>query len=103
MNHFCKFLMRITNAHIICALSRENLMSTARRSKKAVNVSISADLLQAARNCEINLSATLEAAVEHELRQLRKREWLEQNENGIQAYNPHLEEQGAFSDCLRTF
>jgi antitoxin CcdA len=62
-------------------------MSTACRSKKAVNVSISADLLQAARNGEINLSATLKAAVEHELRQLRKREWLEQNVNAIQAYN----------------
>jgi antitoxin CcdA len=78
-------------------------MSSARRSKKAVNVSISADLLQAARNSELNLSATLEAAVVHELRQLRKREWLEQNENAIQAYNRDVEEQGAFSDGLRTF
>jgi antitoxin CcdA len=78
-------------------------MSSTRRSKKAVNVSISADLLQAARNKELNLSATLEAAVAHELRQLRKREWLEQNENAIQAYNRDVEEQGAFSDGLRTF
>jgi len=78
-------------------------MSTVRRSKKAVNVSISADLLQAARNGEINLSATLEAAVEHELCQLRKREWLEQNENAIQAYNRDVEGHGAFSDGLRTF
>jgi antitoxin CcdA len=81
----------------------EQRMSTARRNKRAVNVSISADLLQAARNNELNLSATLEAAVEHELRQLRKREWLEQNENAIQAYNSDVEEQGAFSDGLRTF
>jgi antitoxin CcdA len=81
----------------------EHRMSTARRSKKAVNVSISADLLRAARNGEINLSATLEAAVKHELRQLRKREWLEQNESAIQAYNRDVEEQGAFSDGLRTF
>jgi antitoxin CcdA len=81
----------------------EPQMPTARRSKKAVNVSISADLLQAARNGEINLSATLEAAVEYELRQLRKREWLEQNEIAIQAYNRDVEEQGAFSDGLRTF
>jgi antitoxin CcdA len=81
----------------------EHEMSIARRRKKAVNVSISADLLQAARNSELNLSATLEAAVEHELRQLRKREWLEQNESAIQAYNREVEEQGAFSDGLRTF
>jgi antitoxin CcdA len=81
----------------------EHQMATPRRSKKAVNVSISADLLQAARNSELNLSATLEAAVEHELRQLRKREWLEQNENAIQSYNRDVEEHGAFSDGLRTF
>jgi antitoxin CcdA len=81
----------------------EHQMSSARRRKKAVNVSISADLLQAARGSELNLSATLEAAVEHELRQLRKREWLEQNENAIQAYNSDVEELGAFSDGLRTF
>ncbi len=78
-------------------------MSKARSNKKAVNLSISADLLQAARNSELNLSATLEAAVEHELRQLRKREWLEQNENAIQAYNRDVEERGVFSDGLRTF
>jgi antitoxin CcdA len=78
-------------------------MSTARRSKKAVNVSISADLLDAARKSDLNLSATLEAAVEHELRVLRKREWLEQNQTAMQAYNRDVEEQGAFSDHLRTF
>src|ERR1700722_2645418 len=99
--------MRRRNAHILCAcymgLEMEPRMPTARRSKKAVNVSISADLLQAARNGEINLSAPLEAAVERDLRQLRKREWLEQNENAIQAYNRDVEEHGAFSDGLRTF
>ena len=78
-------------------------MSIARRIKKAVNVSISADLLQAARNSKINLSATLEEAIEHELRQLRKREWLEENEAAIRAYNRDVEEQGVFSDGLRTF
>ncbi len=96
-------LMRITDAHTICALRMEGSMSIARRGKKAVNVSISSDLLQSARDKEINLSATLEAAVEHELRRLRNREWLEQNGNAIQAYNRDVEERGTFSDGLRTF
>jgi antitoxin CcdA len=78
-------------------------MSIARRGKIAVNLSISSDLLQSARDKEINLSATLEAAVEHELRRLRKSEWLEQNGNAIQAYNRDVEEHGTFSDGLRTF
>jgi antitoxin CcdA len=81
----------------------ENHMSTVRSGKKAVNVSISADLLQAARASEINLSATLEAAVEHELRLLRRREWLQQNAAAIEAYNRDVEDHGTFSDGLRTF
>jgi antitoxin CcdA len=81
----------------------ENPMSTVRSGKKAVNVSISADLLRDARKRDINLSATLEAAVEHELRLLRRREWLEQNGEAIEAYNRDVEEHGLFSDGLRTF
>jgi antitoxin CcdA len=95
--------MRIKYAHILCVLSMENPMAIARSAKKAVNVSISVDLLQAARKSEINLSATLEAAVEQQLKQLRKREWLEQNGDAIQAYNRDIEEHGAFSDGLRAF
>jgi antitoxin CcdA len=81
----------------------ENPMSTARNGKKAVNVSISTDLLHDARKRGINLSAKLEAAVEHELRLLRRREWLEQNGEAIEAYNRDVEEHGLFSDGLRTF
>jgi antitoxin CcdA len=75
----------------------------ARGIKKAVNVSISAELLQAARDRSINLSAALEAAVENELRQSRKSEWLERNADAINAYNNDVEEHGAFSDGLRSF
>ena len=78
-------------------------MSTVRRGKKAVNVSISAELLQAARNSAINLSATLEAAIVHELRLLRRREWLEQNGDAINAYNRDVEEHGTYGDGIRTF
>jgi antitoxin CcdA len=81
----------------------ENSMPTVRSGKKAVNVSISADLLHDARERDINLSATLEAAVEHELRLLRRREWSEQNGEAIEAYNRDVEEHGLFSDGLRTF
>ena len=80
-----------------------NLMPAIRNAKKAVNVSISADLLQAARASEINLSATLEAAIGRELRLLRTREWLNQNAEAIEAYNRDVEENGVFSDGLRTF
>ena len=78
-------------------------MSGARRAKKAVNVSIPADLLEAARTNEINLSATLAAAIEQSLRQLRREAWLAQNANGIEAYNRDVEQRGTFGDTLRGF
>lgn len=78
-------------------------MSKVGTRRRAVNVSISAELLQAARNSKINLSATLEVAIGRELRLIRMREWLEQNSGAIEAYNLEVEERGTFSDGLRTF
>jgi antitoxin CcdA len=73
------------------------------RPKKAVNVSIPADLLSAARAEAINLSATLETAIEQELRNRRRQKWLERNAAGISAYNLDVEAHGVFSDGLRSF
>jgi len=78
-------------------------MSVLRRAKKAVNVSIPAELLEAARTYDINLSATLEAAIEQQLRSRRREEWLEHNAAGIAAYNRDVEEGGVFGDTLRSF
>ena len=73
------------------------------RPKKAVNVAISAELLEAARVCGINISATLEAALVQRLRELRREQWLAQNAASIDAYNRDVEEHGVFSDSERSF
>jgi antitoxin CcdA len=78
-------------------------MTSPQRAKKAVNVSISADLLEAARSRDINLSATLESALEDRLRQRRRDEWLANNGDSIEAYNRDVEKRGMFGDSLRTF
>ena len=78
-------------------------MAPPQRAKKAVNVSISSDLLEAARNQDINLSATLEAALEGQLRRRRRDEWLAANGDSIEAYNRDVEKRGAFGDTLRGF
>jgi antitoxin CcdA len=78
-------------------------MPAAKSVKKAANLSISADLLLAARSNGINLSATLESAIAHKLRELGRLKWLEQNGAAIQAYNRDIEEHGTFSDGLRMF
>ncbi|HWJ06177.1 MAG TPA: type II toxin-antitoxin system CcdA family antitoxin [Steroidobacteraceae bacterium] len=72
-------------------------------SKKAVNLSVDAELLRAARERDINLSATLERALEAALRQHRREVWLAENRPAIAAYNEQVEAHGAFADTLRSF
>jgi antitoxin CcdA len=84
-------------------MNEPRAMTSSQRAKKAVNVSISAEVLEAARNHDINLSATLEAALENQLRQRRRDEWLAANGDSIEAYNRDIEKHGAFGDSLRTF
>lgn len=71
--------------------------------KRAVNVTVRSDLLEAARGQGINVSATLEAALIAELRRLRQQRWREDNREAIAAYTEHVEEHGVFSDGLRKF
>lgn len=71
--------------------------------KKATNVSIRTDLLEAACAYKINLSQTLEAALATEVKKVRERQWLEENRAAIDAYNREVSEYGLFSDRFRTF
>ena len=71
--------------------------------KRATNVSIRGDLLAAAREAGVNLSAALERALSSELAASRRKKWLEENRAAIQAYNSHVDKQGTFSDDVRSF
>jgi antitoxin CcdA len=71
--------------------------------KRAANVSIRSDLLAAARESGINLSATLERALSQELASLKRERWREENRDAIAAYNGYVEEHGTFSDDERSF
>jgi antitoxin CcdA len=71
--------------------------------KRATNVSIRGDLLDAAREAGVNLSATLERALQQELSEIRRKRWHEQNRDAIAAYNDSVETNGTFSDDVRRF
>lgn len=71
--------------------------------KKAANLSIRADLLEEARAYKINLSQTLEAALQVEVKKEKERRWLEENRAAIEAYNREVAEHGLFSDRFRSF
>ena len=71
--------------------------------KRATNVSVRSDLLSAAREAGVNLSATLERALTEELAELKRKKWREENRDAIAAYNEHIDKHGAFSDGVRSF
>lgn len=71
--------------------------------KKAANLSLNSNLLAEAKRLNINLSATLEKALEKEVTQRLKSEWLEQNSDAIEACNELTETHGLFSDSYRVF
>lgn len=69
--------------------------------KRAANVSINQGLLEAAKALDINLSATLEKALEAEVRARRRARWLEDNREAIAGYNAWVAEHGVFSPMFR--
>nr|WP_315486193.1 type II toxin-antitoxin system CcdA family antitoxin [uncultured Undibacterium sp.] len=71
--------------------------------KKASNLSINSDLLRQAKALDINLSATLEAALKVKVKELQAQKWLQENQASITAYNESVGEEGVFSDGLRSF
>jgi antitoxin CcdA len=71
--------------------------------KKSANLSINADLLQKAKSLDINLSATLEAALAAEVKRRRSARWLAANKPSLDAYNAFVAKHGVFSDGLRGF
>jgi antitoxin CcdA len=63
--------------------------------KRPINLSVSVDILGAAREARVNLSALLEQALIVELARLRRARWREENARSISAYNEYLESHGA--------
>ena len=71
--------------------------------KKSANLSINSDLLAKSKSLEVNLSATLEHALNDILAKQAEAEWREQNKKAIGAYNEFVAENGCFSDEFRGF
>lgn len=70
---------------------------------RPANLSVNGDLLNKARELDINLSATFELALAAALREKQRTQWLAENRTAIEAYNDHVEKHGVFSDGLRSF
>jgi antitoxin CcdA len=71
--------------------------------KRPANLTISAKLLDKAKNLKINLSQTLEERLVQLVREAEAEEWLAANRKAIDAYNARVERDGVWSDKLRGF
>ena len=69
------------------------------RHKRAVNLSVDAELLSQAKQSGLNLSSILERALAEE----RARRWLGDNKSAIDLYNRSIEEGGVWSDGWRNW
>jgi antitoxin CcdA len=74
-----------------------------RMAKKAVNLSVDADLLARARKADVNLSATFEEALRGRIHEEEQARWRSENARAIEAYNDFVREHGVFGEGLRLF
>ncbi len=73
------------------------------RNKKATNLSIRADLLESAKELDINLSAEFEQHLASVVKKKLAEKWLEENKTAIAAYNRWVEKNSDMIDRLRSF
>ena len=71
--------------------------------KKPTNLSLNSDLVQKAKDENINLSSVVEFAIVEELKARKEIEWKEENKKAISDYNRFVEKTGFFSDGMRSF
>jgi len=93
----CALLRCLLREHSVHRLFDQNAP------KKATNLSVNSDLLAKTRALKINLSATLERALENKLAEVEAKKWAAKNKAAIQAYNDFVDENGCFGDEFRDF
>jgi antitoxin CcdA len=71
--------------------------------KKAANLTVDGELLDAARRMKLNLSRVFEVGLTEAVRQKEREAWLKKNRAALDAYNQYVEKHGVFSDGLRSF
>ena len=96
--------MRVDYAHYQCEGNAVgNITFNPAGPRKSANLSINAELLQQAKQLNINLSQTLEQRSAEIVREAQRNQWLAENKDALDEYNRRIESRGTFSDGLRRF
>ncbi len=78
-------------------------IETSAEEKSPVNLRIRTSLKNRAKSLGVNLSQTLEKALEDEISRREQLEWLEANRQAIEAYNRRISEHGPALAAYRSF
>ncbi len=82
----------------------EKRSSSARRpAKRATNLSLSSDILDAAKSLQINVSQVCDNFLRDVVRREQERRWREEHADFVKAYNAVVEIEGLPLDEWRTF
>jgi antitoxin CcdA len=73
------------------------------RPRKAVNLSLDAELIAEAKALNLNLSRTVEEALRQRVRDEKTRRWQEENAEAIAFNNAQIEREGLWCDDYRLF
>ncbi|BCQ29629.1 type II toxin-antitoxin system CcdA family antitoxin (plasmid) [Caballeronia sp. NK8] len=90
-------------------VTRADLQSTvqpergARVTRKPTNVSLPSDLLERARELNVNVSRASERGLREEVQEVEARQWAEQNAELVKAYTAMVEREGLPLAKYRTF
>ncbi len=91
----CAYIMHMSNVNRTSA--------SARRARRATNVSLDSEHLAEARELGINVSQACERGLVQTIAEARAERWLEENRDAIESYSRYVEERGLPLEGLRLF
>ena len=62
--------------------------------RRALNISVRADLIEIAKSLDLNTSQAAEAGIAAAVKRAQEEAWVEQNQAAIKAHNERIDEQG---------
>jgi antitoxin CcdA len=69
--------------------------------KRAINLSLNAQVLTSAKDLGMNISQTVDELLTQEVQRRRLALWNEENRNAIAQYNARIEREGTFTQRIR--
>ncbi len=70
-------------------------MPTKTKSRRPVNLTIREEILREAKELDLNTSRAAEAGILNAIREARGKQWLEQNQEALNAHNERIAKHGA--------